>query len=287
MKRQILFSMSGAIVAIMSCCADEGTIGKFNFETDLLCLHYDHAPDKDDGHSAAADRTLLETLHGREWIQKHVLAVSGAYGKNAGTFNMNSDAVMDAAWNDCGGWLAAHTNRDDVVVALAKRWSQTLKDGGDVWVKEGGQSDLTDMVLRSINAENPDFNTSVRIHVVQHSNWNEEQTSDTALSYTKEHTQYIKIRDANAYLNEKGGNAAFERAALNHSVFGSVWRAAFAYYDPQDRLDFSDTGELMLILGLGEIDIDGFRERFLENDNKITADPRVTPTSSDAQSSSQ
>ena len=47
--------------------------------------------------------------------------------------------------------------------------------------------------------------------------------------------------------------------------FGQVWKAAFAYYDPADRLDFSDTGELMHILGLGENGIEAFRKRFLGN----------------------
>ncbi len=93
--------------------ASEGDgIKVFDPRKDLLSLHYDHAPDKDDGHSAAADRTILESLYGREWVKKHVVAVSGAYGKNAKTFNPKSDAVMDAAWNDCGGWLAGHGNRD-------------------------------------------------------------------------------------------------------------------------------------------------------------------------------
>lgn len=33
----------------------------FEFGKDLLALHYDFAPDRDDGHSAALDRTILET----------------------------------------------------------------------------------------------------------------------------------------------------------------------------------------------------------------------------------
>ena len=75
----------------------------FNPSRDLISLHYDHAPDRDDGHSAAADRTILESIFGANWIREHVVAVSGAYGKNAGEFNAKSNAVMDAAWNDCGG----------------------------------------------------------------------------------------------------------------------------------------------------------------------------------------
>ena len=98
---------------------------------------------------------------------------------------------------------------------------------------------------------------------MQHSNWNENETTDTALAYTQKHTHYIKIKDANAYLNTKGGNDAFVKAATEHPVFGNIWKAAFAYYNPKERLDFSDTGALMHILGLGELDFNDFRKRYL------------------------
>jgi hypothetical protein len=236
----------------------------FNPQKDLLSLHYDHAPDKDDGHSAAADRTILQTLYGKEWITKHVVAVSGAYGKNANDFNPNSDAVMDAAWNDCGGWLAAHTSHDNVISELTKRWSKTLQAGGDIWIKEGGQSDITALVVRNIIRQMPEVDTTSRIHTVQHSNWNEDQTAENALAYTRRHTHYTLIDDANAYLNIPRGNEAFVTSATNHSELGVVWKAAFAYYNPKERLDFSDTGELLYILGLGKLNFDGFREKFLD-----------------------
>ena len=252
---------------------------KFSPERDLLSLHYDHAPDKDDGHSAVADLTILQSLYGANWIKRHVVVVSGAYGKNAKRFNTKSDAVMDATWNDCGGWMAGHANRKKVIVDLDKRWSTILQAGGDVWVKEGGQSDITAEVVKRMKTKVPPINTATRIHVVQHSNWNENQTTDAALAYTRKETQYIKIRDANAYLNVKGGNTAFTQAALAHPVFGSVWKAAFTYYDPKDRLDFSDTGELLHILGLGEIGIEAFRKRFLDNKSNRTPNKSIDGTS--------
>jgi hypothetical protein len=254
-----------------------GERGAFDPTKDILSLHYDHAPDRDDGHSTAADRTLLQSLYGRDWIAEHVIPVSGAYGKNAREFNQKSDAVMDGAWNDCGGWLAAHTAREAVVAELAKRWSRPLEAGGDVWVKEGGQSDLTAAVVEKIRKQMPTVDTATRIHVVQHSDWNENQTTEAALAYTKRNTHYTRIRDANAYLNAKGGNDAFVKAASEHAVFGAAWKTAFAYYDPKERLDFSDTGELMHILGLGEIGFDEFRKRYLKEvdmrtPNKSAAD---------------
>ncbi len=236
----------------------------FNPQSDLISLHYDHAPDLDDGQSAAADRTLLESLFGHEWLAAHVVAVSGAYGRNAGQFVAASDAVMDAAWNDAGGWVAAHRDRARAVAALTDRWRRTLNAGGDVWVKEGGQSDITAAVVARIAQRDSALDLRRRIHVVQHSTWNEDQTTPEALRYTREHTDYIRIGDANKYLNIAGGDKAFVAAAVSHPVFGRIWRSAFAYYDPSVRVDFSDTGELLHLLGIGEISVGEFRHRYLE-----------------------
>jgi len=237
----------------------------FDPERDLISLHYDHAPDKDDGHSAAADRTVLETIYGKQWLPEHVLPVSGAYGKNKHRFNEKSDAVMEATWAERGGWLSAHEDWDGTVDAVAQRWAKRLEAGGDIWVKDGGQSDLTADVVRKLKAEMPDLDATKRIHVVQHSDWNENQTTDEDLAYTKQQSDYIRIKDANRYLNKKGGDDRFEKSAASHPVFGKSWQAAFEYYDPDHRLDFSDTGELLHILGLGELGIEPFRQRFLED----------------------
>lgn len=235
----------------------------FNPQRDLISLHYDHAPDRDDGHSAAADRSLLQTMFGEPWLSEHVLAVSGAYGTNKRSFNSDSDAVMDAVWKPVGGWVAAHEDWDAAVDAVFQRWMKTLEQGGDVWVKEGGQSDLTGQVVERIQATHPKINTKQRIHVVQHSDWNEKHTRKPALRFVKNNTDYIRIRDANAYLNVKGGDEVFEQAALSHPVFGPGWQAAFNYYPPRQRLDFSDTGELMHMLNLGEVSISDFAKKYL------------------------
>ncbi len=235
----------------------------FNSEKDLVSLHYDHAPDKDDGHSAAADRTMLLALFDTAWVKAHTLAVSGAYGTNKKTFNKKSDAVMDTCFGDLGGWVAADADWEKAVEALVERWSATLNAGGDIWVKEGGQSDITADVVKIIKQKLPDVETTKRIHVVQHSDWNERHTTPADLTYTKQQTNYIRIKDANRYLNRAGGSDLFVQQALAHPTDGKAWEAAFEYYSPKQRLDFSDTGELMHILGLGEVTLDAFRERFI------------------------
>ncbi len=238
----------------------------FDATTDLVSLHYDHAPDRDDGHSAAADRTLLEVLYGACWLERHAVAVSGTHGWLGFTFRTDSDAVMEAAWGDRGGWLRAHRNREGAAADLAARWRRTLAAGGDVWVKEGGSSDLTAVAVARVRAELPSVDTRQRIHVVQHGDWNEWLTWLRAMRFTRRETDFRRIPNANAYLNVAGGDPGFESAATSHAIFGPVWSAAFAYYDPRRRLDFSDTGELLHILGLGEMGIHEFGERFLRSE---------------------
>ncbi len=238
----------------------------FDPERDLLSLHYDHAPDRDDGHSAAADRTVIESLFGAEWMVHRVLPISGTYGKNKRSFISESDAVMDVVWKARGGWVAVAREWDKAVETVYERWLAVLTEGGDVFVKEGGQSDFTAAVVKRLRQEHPEIETHRRIHVIQHSRWNEDQTTPEALEYVKMHARYVRISDANRYLNVKGGDVAFTQAAIEHPVFGPSWQAAFKYYDPVKRLDFSDTGELLYILGLGEMSVTDFMKRFLQQE---------------------
>ncbi|MCX7011363.1 MAG: hypothetical protein NTW86_02135 [Candidatus Sumerlaeota bacterium] len=258
---------------VMAAQGDTTNTLVLNPQKDLIALHYDHAPDRDDGHSAAADRTMLETIFGAEWIKGHVLPVSGAFGLNAKAFRPESNAVMDAAWSR-GNWLAARDDKEGALAKMTERWGSVLQAGGDVWIKEGGQSDLTAETVKRLRQSMPQVDPVKRIHLVQHSNWNEDKTTPEALAYVKANTDYIRIKGANRYLNALGGNEAFQRAALAHPDFGPAWKAAFDYYDPTTRLDFSDTGELMRILGLGEIGLDEFRTRFLEAPSAASAPAR-------------
>lgn len=234
----------------------------FNPEADLLSLHYDHAPDRDDGHSAVADRVILQERFGTDWIKEHVLPVSGAYGENRDQFQPESDVVMDTVWNDTGGWVAADQDWEKAVNTLYNEWVAAIRDGGAVWVKEGGQSDLTADVIRKIKEQNPDIDTIQKIHVVQHSDWNEDQTTDEDLAYVKKESGYIRISDANAYFNDRDGNPSFAERASADETYGPMWSAAFEYLDPSQRVDFSDTGELLAILGIDRLDVESFADRY-------------------------
>lgn len=236
----------------------------FNPATDLISLHYDHAPDRDDGHSAVADRVILQEQFGTSWLENHILAVSGAYGINHDSFQSESDTVMDAVWGDCCGWVAADVHWERAIRKLYSSWTKTIVSGGKVWVKEGGQSDLTAEVLRMIQQKNPNITIDQSIYVVQHSDWNEGKTSDKALEYVKKTSYYIRIEDANAFLNDRNGNTNFAQKALADPTYRTMWEIAFAYLDPKERVDFSDTGELIAILGLDKHNIDAFANYYFD-----------------------
>ena len=264
-KRSIVYS---AVLILLCGCAGKSVdsiracIG-FDSDRDLISLHYDHAPDKDDGQSAAADRSMLQTLMSQSWIEHHTVAVSGTYGLNKDSFNKQSDRVMDAVWGDTG-WIAANDNWRPAVEALTNKWLKTINNGGNIWVKEGGQSDITADVIKRIVQTDSDIKTRDRIFVVQHSDWNEDQTTPQALAYVRNMATYIRIDDANKYLNIKGGDPAFVSVALAHPNYGKYWKAAFEYYPPTERLDFSDTGELLHILKQGPLSVSDFKQRFLK-----------------------
>lgn len=87
-------------------------------------------------------------------------------------------------------------------------------------------------------------------------------------------TDYIRIADGNQtgngtaglYMNYNNNAAAIDRfmqQAESHATFGRMWTAAFNYLDPSvgypssnpnsnyRKLDFSDSVELLYILGIG------------------------------------
>lgn len=235
--------------------------GPYNQSRDLIALHFDFAPDPDDAHAAAAGRVVQDQLGFA------VQVVAGTYGVwSADRYDSGSVSVMNAMWG--GNWLNAHSSRNSSVDQAVNRWVGTLAGGGDVWVAEGGPSDFTAAVVEKINQQFPEFNTRNRIHVVQHSVWNEDHSLASRLDYVRSNTQYIKIEDG----NEPNSTADFRESSqffvsqATSGRYASVWNAAFAYLSPNEKLDFSDAVELLHILGINRNQIatvDDFARRFL------------------------
>ena len=207
---------------------------------DLVSLHYDNAPDQDDGHALVAGRVLADTFDVR------AMAVNGTYGEGRrNDFNTGSERVFDRAWPN---GLDAFNDRDGSVEAAAEAWSETISDGGTVYVADGGPSDFTAAVLREMPA-----GQRSSVTVVQHSDWNENNTDDDELDFVRDVTNYIRIDDGNhpdndtADLETRSGEGDFVDAALD-SEWSDEWEAAFDYLNPGSKLDFSDTVEFLFIL---------------------------------------
>lgn len=226
---------------------------------DLLSCQFDHRPDRDDGHAAPACKMVAE------YFQLDYMVVTGAYGDQDRVFQLASYDVMDATY-PVKGYLDAHRQYNASVQDAADRWGGPLSFGNDVWVAEGGQSDFTADVVREIQRRMPNLNTRVRIHVVQHSNWNHTNTSDNDLTYVENNTDYIRIEDGNhtnstPNLNTTSdSDAIYFRNKVFASQYRSAWEAAFIYYNPITRLDFSDNVEVLWLVGLESNTIANTRE---------------------------
>ncbi len=259
------------IVAFSVMTLSSTAHAEFDADRDLVALHYDHAPDRDDAHAAAAGLAVVRALNLR------VIAVGGAYGRwNADRYNSDSVAVMNAVWGS--EWLDAHARREEALQSSVTLWTQTLNSGADVWIAEGGQADFTAAVVRRISGELPSVNLRDRIHVVQHSDWNEVHADQADLAYVRAGTNYIRIEDGNfenstADFNQQ--SQAFVNTVLA-SQYASAWQAAFDYLDPAEKLDFSDVVELLHIVDIGIDQVrnpEQFAARFIANGTVSSQSP--------------
>ena len=231
---------------------------------DLLALHFDNCPDRDDGHAMVADKAVL-AANGID----DVIVVNGTCGDSVrGSYQRSSEALGRAIFG--GGVVDAFGGGAGAVERTAATWAATLANGRDVWVAEGGPSDFTARVLERLRVAFPSVDRR-RVHVVQHSTgsrgFNERETRSSNLALVKRATDYIAIPNGNiagngtADFNER---SSFFVSAARDSRFASEWNAAFRYLNPAQRLDFSDTVELLYIVGDGDTrTADDFARRYL------------------------
>lgn len=244
-------------------------IGSFNPETDLLSLHYDHAADRDDGHATVAGKVIVDT-----YGINHVV-VGGAHGKNGKSYVPDSELVMDATWG-ADGWINANADRQGAIQELGQKWLTTILNGGQVFVAEGGQSDTSLGAAKYVleNGGNPS-----KITIVQHSQWNLNNYGngvlnaliDLGVNHTKIDDGNIPNKTADLNTTNFSSVSNFVSLALA-SPWAGAWQAAFDYYDPKVRLDFSDTVEALHILGvkLDEVEnVTDFADRYFGSDASV------------------
>ena len=235
---------------------------------DVLALHYDVAADIDDIHAIASGRTITSFFN----IEPAV--VVGTYGFdnnrretyhvifNGLTRKVAANEVATRSYG-AGGYLDTQGYQAELqlaAVAQAAIWKQALDAGNDIWVAEGGPSDFTEEVLQQLLSQGITTETTrSKIHVIQHSiAANEGNTNDNNLAFVKLNTDYITIANGNqpnttADLNTGVAVDDDFRTWAAGSTNASGWEFSLDYF--AEKLDFSDTVELLYILNIGTDEI--------------------------------
>ncbi|MEO0571665.1 MAG: hypothetical protein AAF039_08165 [Bacteroidota bacterium] len=240
---------------------------RFQKETDLLLAQFDCKTDVDDLHTVAAFATLLEHPDYKD-ISYH--AVAGTYGIQEGLY-VPAEELFDLAFES--NWSDAHNNTNNAQQEVLRKVNTTLFKGGDIWIADAGQSDFSANWIKALLKMQPQLDAKERIHIVQHSDWNEEVTEPDLLDYVKNTIDYHKIPDGNAVGNGTPGFRSDEkikwRSYLKHSNhLKKVWKLAVFIGDNHNGkegrylnksisdggLDFSDLSEVCYILGLQDIE---------------------------------
>jgi len=247
----------------------------FDLKKDLLLAQFDCKTDVDDLHSVAALYSLLENA---AFKTLNYFAVAGTYGVQNGLY-VPPNPLFHKAFGDL--WVDAHSERKKAIEEVFQLAKKTLLQQGTIWIAEAGQSDFSALVVKRLLKENFPFSIKKRIHIVQHSKWNEEVTSPEVLPFLKKNISYHKIPDGNTLNN---GSPCFRtpgfqkwNAIQNQSIL-DVWRSAVLlahkYNGKEGRynneaiaskgLDFSDLSEVCWILELNPLkDTEAFFNRYI------------------------
>lgn len=169
----------------------------FNPKTDLLLANFDLKPDEDDVMAAAALATVLKHP---DFENVKYYAVAGAYGDQNHIFITSGvpDYYNDLFGKENKYWTNAHADWNNSVIRVTDKITPILKSGGKVFVQEAGQSNFTFDVLHAVIKNGITLATlNKNVVIVQHSKYNEKNTTPTELTWLKNNTIYIKVDDGN------------------------------------------------------------------------------------------
>ncbi|BFP43126.1 hypothetical protein FGF1_39710 [Flavobacteriaceae bacterium GF1] len=239
---------------------------RFDLDKDLLLAQFDCKTDVDDLHTVAALTTLLSHPDFGN-IKYH--AVAGTYGIQEGLY-VPAEELFELAFG--ANWSDAHGNHEKALKEVLEKVERSLDQGGDIWVADAGQSDFSAKWIKLLLKRQPKIKVKERIHIVQHSNWNEEVTAPELLEYVKETIDYHKIPDGNTMGNGTPGFRSDQQIDWKPFLRDTpslvkVWEMAISignsYNGKEGRyvntsiasggLDFSDLSEICYILGLEDI----------------------------------
>jgi hypothetical protein len=183
-------------------------------------------------------------------------------------------------------WSDAHSNFELALKEVTLIATNTMENGGNIWIADAGQSDFSAVLVRNIKSSLPKIDTKSRINVVQHSDWNESVTAPDNLSYVKSNASYHKIPDGNVLGNGSPGLKTDKivnwQDYITHPEIAHIWEMAIEiankYNGKEDRyknaeianggLDFSDVSETCWIFGFESlINIEQFFQEFSTSSN--------------------
>lgn len=240
------------------------TRASFNMSKDLLLVQCDLKTDVDDVHVLAALATLVAQP---EYKKLNYMPIVGTYGRQGGLY-VPPEPLCKLAYGR--HWLDAHNKPEKALRKALKLAYKTIKKGGDIWIAEAGQSDFSAKLVKALLEKKPELDTKARIHIYQHSKWNEKQTTPADLAYVKEYTDYHKIDDGNATNNKTPGYKIHKKidwkAYFKDKKLIQIWELAVDIantYNGKDKrwrnpgvadggLDFSDMVEVTSILGIND-----------------------------------
>ena len=273
----ILIAIASIFISFNSSAQDirSQEAGNFDIDKDLLLAHYDFKTDVDDLQSVAALATLLSDS---SYSNINYHAVAGTYGIQEGLY-VPPNELLNLAFGD--NWTDAHRNLKNAVTQVQRIAVSTLENQGDIWIADAGQSDFSAKLIQAIQADLSNMNISHRIHLVQHSDWNEDVTSPASLDFVKTTIDYHKIPDGNGVGNGTPGFRSPEytmwKEKIRNPKLIEIWQLAIdlsnryngkegRYYNEAiaaGGLDFSDLSEVCWTLGLQDMkDTEHFFNRF-------------------------
>ena len=248
--------------------------GRFHIEKDLLLINNDLFHDVDNIQHISGDGTILRDERLRDI---NFFATCGAMGRqtpeNTDNIYLPVPHLMDLAFGD--HWTDAYLDWDGSVNTVAKKVENTLRNGGKVWIADGGPSDFSAAVCRKVKLNYPDANLK-NIHVVQHHPVNEMVATPSDWEYVKSQCTYHYIDEGNilgadnvivnSHMDSAEETAAVWSKVKNDPKIKDIWTETKQQCDHYHTLDgtfhprnrgkfiFNDTICLAWILGFTEPD---------------------------------
>lgn len=258
----------------------------FDKKTDLLLANFDLKPDEDDVMATAALACMLKHP---DFVKVKYYAVIGAYGDQKHTFITSGipNYYTKLFGKENVTWTNADANWNESVSRAKIKVVAILKAGGKVFVQEAGQSNFTYDVLQAAMTEGLDLEIiQQNVIIVQHSIYNEKNTTGSKLTWLRDNTVYIKIDDGNTSDNKTPGYRTKDTQWLElaksknnqNTEARKIWTSADEVCDKWEStwtnkwiagggIDFSDCVENWYIFNLGNEanDIPSFWSKYVLN----------------------